>query len=106
VAEDDPTLSLALESLRDGLEEARAKGRGRKVRFEMSEVPQVIETELRKDTEASGGVRWSVLRAGVTRKTGAGATQNLVLTFTPPLHGEEGNRSPLKLHADQPRPGS
>ena len=63
-----------------------------------------IETELRKDAEASDGVRWYVLQAGTTRRTGAGATQSLVLSLTRDLYDEEGNHSLLKTNADQPRP--
>ncbi len=74
------------------------------VRFEVSEVALTIETELCQDAEASGGVRRYVLQAGTTRRTGAGSTQSPVHSLTPELFDEEGNRSPLKTNADQPRP--
>jgi hypothetical protein len=105
--EDEATLADALESLRDGLEEAWEKGQGSKVRFEVSEVTLTIETEIHKDTDASAGVRWYVLHAGASKKTGTGTTQTLVLTLTPALYDEKGNRMPLNVHGrSQPHPAN
>lgn len=89
---------------RDGFAEAWEKRPGRKVRFEVGEAALTIDTELREDAEASGEVRSYVLQAGTTTRTGAGGTQCLVLNLTRDIYDEEGNRSPLKTNADQPRP--
>jgi hypothetical protein len=70
----------------------------------VSDVALTIETELRKDTDASEGARSYVLQAGATRRTGAGATQSLELSLTRDVCDEEGNHSPLKTSADHPRP--
>jgi hypothetical protein len=90
VAEDDKHIGSgargALEApsrrLRGGFEEVWEKRSGRKVRFEVSEVALTIETELRKNAEA---------------------TQSLVRSLTRDLNDDEGNRSHLKKNADQPR---
>jgi hypothetical protein len=70
----------------------------------VGEAALTIETELRKDAEASGEVRSYVLQPGTTRRTEAGATQCQVLSLNRVLYDEEGNRSPLKTSTDQPRP--
>ena len=105
VAEDDTELSLALESRRDGLAEAREQGRGRKVRLEVSEVTPTIETELRKDSDASARETSYLVQAGATRKAGAGTHQTRVVTLPPGLYDDQDNRSRLNVHADQPRLG-
>ena len=63
VAEDDTTPSLALESCREGLEEAREQGRRRQDRFEKGEVTLTVKTEVPRDTEVSGGECWCVFEA-------------------------------------------
>jgi hypothetical protein len=68
---------------RGGFEEVWEKRPGRKVRYEVSEVPLTVETELRKNAEAS---------------------QSLVRSMTRDLNDDEGNRSHQKTNADQPRP--
>jgi Trypsin-co-occurring domain 2 len=66
VAENHTTLALAPESLRDGLEEAREKGDGRRIRFEVNEVtpspsPSCARTPW-SGAECAGATSWPVRR--------------------------------------------
>jgi hypothetical protein len=91
VAEDDTRRSPAFELLAYGLEQGQ--------------VTPTLESELRKDVEASAGVPRYVLQARAPRKRSAGTTETLVRTVNPGRCGDQGKHPALNVHVDQARPG-
>jgi hypothetical protein len=90
-------LSGALEALRSELQEAWSASQGQRVRFRASEVTITLETALRLDKEASGGVRWYVVQAGGGVRSGTESTQTVVLSLVPHFYDENGNPAPLDV---------
>lgn len=105
MAGEDIGLAMALEALRNELEEAWSTSQGKPIRFRASEVTLTLETVLRSDKEGSAGVRWYVIHADGSLKSGSESTQKIVLTLTPGLYDREGRSAPLDVAADQPEPG-
>jgi hypothetical protein len=105
---DDPGLlglSAALEGLREELAEAWQSGKDKAVRFRVSEVTLTLDAVAHRDVEGGGKIRWWVIEAGGSAKTGTQTTQTLVLTLKPSLYDDQGHAGPLDVGADQAEPG-
>jgi hypothetical protein len=98
-------LSVALEGLREELEAAWDSGQGKPVRFRVSEVTLTLEAVVSRSSEGGGKIRWWVIEAGGGAKAGTETTQTLVLTLTPGLYDDRGNRGPLDVTGEQTQPG-
>ena len=88
-------LSAALEALREELEAAWKRSADSTVRFVVNNVTLTLEAVARRDVEGSGKIRWWLVEAGGSTSAGTEATQTLVLTLTPGLYDERGDRKPL-----------
>lgn len=98
-------LSAALEMLRAELEQAWRAGRGRPVRFRVSELSLTLQVVARAEKKAGGKLRWYVVEAGADTSVADESTQTLVLTLTPALYDDRGATSPLDVSGDQEEPG-
>ena len=98
-------LASALEVLRSELEEAWKAGKGKRVRFRVSEVAVTLQAVARREREGSGKLRWYVVEAGGGAKSSGEATQTLELTLMPGLYDEHGEPQPLDISGLQPKPG-
>jgi hypothetical protein len=60
VTDENPSveLSVALETLREELEEAWAQGRGRRVRFQVPHVTLTVQATARRENKVGGKLRW------------------------------------------------
>ena len=98
-------LSVALEGLRQALEAAWEKSQGKRVRFRVSDVSLTVQAVARKDREGGGKVRWWLVEAGGSAKSGVETTQTLVLSLSPSVYDEHGRPAPLDVFGEQPVPG-
>ncbi|TDU73484.1 trypco2 family protein [Streptomyces sp. KS 21] len=99
-------LADALDALRDELETAWFNSLGKAVRFEASQVTLTIQTVARVDKEGGGKIRWWLIEAGGSAKTGEENTQTMELTLVPGFFDKQGRRTTLAVGADQAAPGS
>ena len=99
---EDPGLPVAdaIELLRDELEAALAKGKGRPVQFGVSDVTLTVTVVAGKSKDAVGKIRWWVIEAGGSGTWSSEATQTLVLTLHPELVKNDGTRVPLEVGAE------
>jgi len=98
-------LSMALEALRQELEDAWTKGRTERVRFRVSDVTLTVQTIARRENKVGGKLRWWVIEGGGDHTAAKETTQTLVLTLTPNLYDDAGQSGPLDVGGDQPTPG-
>lgn len=98
-------LSLALETLREELEEAWVQGQGCQVRFQIPHVTLTVQATARRDNKMGGKLRWWLVEAGGEHGSGHENIQTLVLELSPQFYDEEGKASPLVVAGDQAEPG-
>ncbi|MCI3152937.1 hypothetical protein ELQ39_14425 [Streptomyces sp. GB4-14] len=98
-------LAAALEALREELESAWTAAQGRQVRFRASELTLNVETVARRDKDGSGKIRWWLLEAGGSMKSGQERKHTLTLKLMPLFCDDEGRLVSLEVDAVQPVPG-
>jgi hypothetical protein len=99
-------LAVALEALRQELDDAWRESQGKRVRFRASQVTLSVQAVVRSDNSMGGKLRWWVVEAGAERTAGQEATQTLELTLTPELFDEDGKLvGPLDVSGQQSEPG-
>lgn len=98
-------LSVALETLREELEEAWIKGQGHRIRFQVPHVTLTVQATARRDTTAGGKLRWWLIEGGAEHGSAHENLQTLVLNLSPQLYDEAGHAGPLEVAGDQAAPG-
>jgi Trypsin-co-occurring domain 2 len=97
-------LSTALEGLRDELERAWRASADKNIRFRVGEVTLTVEAVARREAGGEAKIRWWLVEAGGSAKTGSETTQTLVLTLSPQLYGEDKVAGPLDVGDPQADP--
>ncbi|MEV0173213.1 trypco2 family protein [Streptomyces sp. NPDC050803] len=104
---DEVELADAIEALRDSLERARSRGRGRAIRFDVSSVELNLSVAVTRQGRGSVGVRWHVLSAGGERSRQAETVQSLTLQLEPVVVDADGTPLPPgDQHISDGAPGS
>lgn len=104
---EDPSveLSVALETLREELEDAWLKGQNRRIRFQVPQVTLTVQVTARRENKVGGKVRWWVIEGGGEHGSERESIQTLVLELRPQSYDEAGGASPLEVAGDQAEPG-
>jgi hypothetical protein len=107
MADEDPSveLSVALETLREELEEAWVQGQGRRVRFQVPHVTLTVQVTARRENKMGGKLRWWLVEGGGEHGSARENIQTLVLKLSPQFYDEAGKASPLEVAGDQAEPG-
>jgi Trypsin-co-occurring domain 2 len=98
-------LSVALESLREELEEAWVQGKGHPIRFQVAQVTLTVQATARRENKMGGKLRWWLVEAGGEHGSARENIQTLVLELSPQFCDEEGKAGPLIVAGDQAEPG-
>jgi Trypsin-co-occurring domain 2 len=98
-------LSVALETLREELEEAWVQGQGRRVRFQIPHVTLTVQVTARRDNKVGGKLRWWLIEGGGEHGSTSENIQTLVLELSPQFHDETGKARSLEVAGDQTEPG-
>lgn len=98
-------LSLAIEALRQELEDAVEAGKGRSVGFRVGEVTLTLEAVAQKEKGGGGKLRWWIVEAGGEAKASQAVTQTLVVSLTPHWRDAKGTSAPLDVKGRQSAPG-
>jgi hypothetical protein len=104
--EDKLSVSAAIESLRDQLEQAWTDGQGHPVQFGVDEVTLTLTVEAVGKKAGGGKVRWYVVEAGGDVSRENSTTQTLELKLKPVLVNPATRQEwPLRVKGSQPQPG-
>lgn len=98
-------LSVALETLREELEDAWAQGQGRRVRFQVPHVTLTVQATTRRENKVGGKLRWWLVEGGGEHGSARENIQTLVLDLSPQFYDEAGNAGSLEVSGDQAEPG-
>ena len=93
--DDKLSVSAAIESLRDQLEQAWNAGKGQAVQFDLDEITLALTVEVVGKKAGGGKIRWYVVEAGgnVSRENSTTQTLELKLkpVFVDPATGQRGS---------------
>ena len=98
-------LSVALETLREELEEAWVKGQRHRVRFQVPHVTLTVQATARRDNKVGGKLRWWLIEGGGEHGSARENLQTLVLNLSPRFYDEAGKLMPLEVAGEQPEAG-
>jgi hypothetical protein len=98
-------LSVALETLREELEQAWQQSQGRPIRFEVPQVTINVQATARRENQMGGKLRWWLVEAGGDHTSARENVQTLVLKLRPAFYDADGKRSPLIVAGEQKEPG-
>jgi hypothetical protein len=104
--EEGLSVSGAIESLRDELEQAWTTGQGHAVQFGVDEISLKLTVEAVGKKSGGGKIRWYVVEAGVDASRENRTTQILDLKLKPVLvNTTTGQSWPLRVSGTEDKPG-
>ena len=101
--EDTSEIPLAemIETLREELQIAKERGKGRSVAFEIEKVELELKVAVSRKTKAEGGVAFWVVKAGAAVEGTNDTIHTFKLTLSP-VSPKSGGRLIVRDEADQP----